>query len=85
MTNNIQTAIEALNGLEFQFSKLSDKDWTATFEIIRTAVQRKPIDVDLKELEKKYTPSFNNDGVIGWNNCLKYLRENGYLITKEDQ
>jgi len=45
MINNTQAAIEALEGLEFQFSKLSDKDWTATFQIIQAALQSKPVDV----------------------------------------
>jgi len=89
MKNDKQAAIEALESISQNTlaharrhgGKELIRRTYEEIEIIRAALQ--PVDVDLKELEKKYTPSFNNDRVIGWNNCLKYLRENGYRITKE--
>lgn len=78
MNNTIQDAVDALLGLEFQFSKLSDKDWTSTFEIIRAALKSSPVDVELDDFI-----DYEDDAKCKWQSVTAHLCIPGALHSPE--
>ena len=62
---------------------------------LRAALQSKTVDVDIESLKKQkktfpknrspYDVRSSHDKVEGWNECLGYLAENGYLNTPQTE
>lgn len=51
------------------------------------ALQSKPGDVDIETLKKPYTDLLSEmslEQAKGWNDCLDFLTQNGYRITKAE-
>ena len=88
MTSNpaVIEALEALNHVEHLNKKLNP-NWKSDYELffkpIRAALSEQHVDVEaLKKDSKKFKDVDGKGFCRGWNNCLKYLAEQGHLTPR---